>query len=363
MKTVLGNVLLTVSQWYAFFLLSQLSLFLYPPQYGVLVFALGFVGRILGSVLFGYIGDKVDRKLSLTLTTVVLALSSVMVILYYTYPTTLAFRLLQGLSLGGEWGGASTVVIEAYSESRLRGFFASLVQLAVPISVILSSFSLFLLSFYSLSDWRFCLVFPVVLSIFSTLFIKDVKSVKGGTGIPIINAIRDDWKDIVKAIGIKVSESANFYIFTSFVFSEPVGTNEVSTLVAIAVAIQLLLLPLFGYLSDVLGRKSVVFLGAALMALGSFLFSSNLTLGEVVLSISDASLYAPQSSIFTELFNREYRFTASNFSYQVASLLGGTLAPVVLRLSGYGVLQVSLPYVVVTVVSLTLIKETKGKRI
>ncbi|BBG23969.1 MFS transporter [Sulfuracidifex tepidarius] len=364
MRLILGNLLLTISQWYSFFLVSQLSLFIFPVFCGVAIFALGFVGRIAGSMIFGYIGDKVNRKVALFLTTAILVVSSLLIILVYNYYSIIAFRFLQGLSLGGEWGGASTVIAEAYGESKFRGLATSMIQLAVPISVILSSFSIFLLSTSSSGEWRFSLIFPIIISLFSISLVRDMKSVdmENNSGIPILNAIRNDWSNVLKAIGIKISESANFYIFTSFVFSQSISAGAVSMVVIIAVSLQLILMPMFGYLSDVIGRRMVVLIGAGIMLFGSILFPSNFVLGEMLLSVSDASLYAPQSSIFTELFDKKYRFTVSNFSYQVASIIGGTVAPAVLRVTNYGVSVVALPYIAVTLLSLTLVAETKGKR-
>ena len=347
MRVVIGSLLLTVSQWYAFFLLSQLSFIIFPPVYGVTVFAIGFFGRVVGSLIFGYIGDRVGRRASLFITSLILALSPIPVLVDYNYYTVVALRLLQGLSLGGEWGGASTVIVEKYSESRYRGFMASIVQLAVPISVLLSSISLY----FSLSDWRYYLVINAVLALASTPFIEE-------TGTRDVHGPIKEWGNVLKAIGIKVSESANFYIFTSLIYAYVKGA---SLTVALAVSLQFLFLPLFGYLTDVIGRKGVVFIGVVLMALGSYLFGSNV--GEIILSISDSALYAPQSSIFTEIFDRRYRVTASNFSYQTASVIGGFLAPALLRLTNSNVMLVTLPYLAVTTVSTLLVTETKGKRV
>ncbi len=365
MRLILGNLLLTISEWYSFFLVSQLSLFIFPALYGVVIFALGFIGRIAGSVVFGYVGDRFNRKVAIFSTSLTLVASSLLIILFYNYYSIITFRFLQGLSLGGEWGGASTLVVEAYRDSKFRGLATSIVQLAVPVSVILSSISIFLLSVFSLEEWRFSLIFSIVVSLISIWLIRDMKSIniESSYSFPILTAIRKDWGNILKAIGIKISESANFYILTSLIFSRHVPTTEVSAIVTLAVSLQLVLLPMFGYLSDLIGRRFVVFIGAVVMLFGSISFSLSLILGETLLSVSDASLYAPQSSLFTELFDKKYRFTASNLSYQVASIIGGTLAPIVLKVTGYGIPTVVLPYIFVTLLSVALVEETKGKRL
>ncbi|AWR95350.1 MFS transporter [Acidianus brierleyi] len=363
---LLGGLLLTVSQWYAFFLISQISLFIFPIVFGVIIFILGFIGRVSGSILFGYIGDKISRKTVLFLTALILVISSILIILLYNYYTIVLFRFLQGLSLGGEWGGASTIIVEAYNTSKFRGFMASIIQLAVPISVILSSFSIFLLSVFSyLGGWRFSLIFIIIISLISFYLIKDLKNVKveNRSKLPIFDALKNDWRNILKAIGIKMSESANFYIFTSYVFAKSISTNVVSMIVIVSISVQLLLMPMFGYLSDVIGRRMVILNGTMLMILGASLFPLKFILGELTLSVSDAALYAPQSSLFTELFDKKYRITASNFSYQLASIMGGSIAPTILRITNYQILIVVLPYIIITLICLALVAETKGKRI
>lgn len=365
-KLLLGGLLLTVSQWYAFFLISQISLFIFPVVFGVIIFILGFIGRGMGSIIFGYVGDKVSRKTVLYLTALILVISSILMIVVYNYYTVVVFRFLQGLSLGGEWGGASTIIVEAYSTSKFRGFMASIIQLAVPISVILSSFSIFLLSVFSyLGGWRFSLIIAIIISLISFYLIKDATDIKveGKSKLPLLDALKNDWRNILKAIGIKISESANFYIFTSYVFAKSTLTNIISVIVIVSISLQLLLMPIFGYLSDIIGRRMVILAGTILMIVGAFLFPLNLILGELTLSVSDAALYAPQSSLFTELFDKKYRITAANFSYQLASIIGGSIAPTILRITNYQVLIVVLPYAIITLVCLALVSETKGKRI
>ncbi|WP_346729565.1 MFS transporter [Acidianus sp. HS-5] len=352
--------MLTISQWYSFFLVSQLSLFIFPIVSGVVIFVLGFIGRPLGGIIFGHIGDKISRKTALFLTSLLLILSSILVIILYSCYSVLAFRLFQGLSLGGEWGGASTVLIESYSSSRYRGFIASIVQLSVPIAIILSSTTIFVLTLINLSLWKFSLIPIILLTLLSTYLIKDV-SISGmhiSKKLPLIEAIKHDWRNILKGIGIKISESAIFYIFTSYIFSK---NPSASTLVTLSISLQLFMIPLFGYLSDIIGRRKVIIIGVLLIIPGAILFPG--LAGELILSLSDSALYAPQSAILTEIFNRKYRFTASNFSYQVASLIGGALVPSVLRLTNYPVVLVVLPYVIITLVSVILVKETKGREV
>nr|WP_252973210.1 MFS transporter [Saccharolobus solfataricus] len=134
-------------------------------------------------------------------------------------------------------------------------------------------------------------------------------------------------------------------------------------MVLISISFQLFLIPLFGYLSDLLGRRKVILIGLILMTLAGIVLTRNLLPGEILMSVSDSALYAPQSSIFTEIFDKRYRFTASNFSYQLASILGGSVAPVILRANQSSLLPVTLSYVLITFISVLLITETKGKKI
>ncbi|ACP55038.1 MFS transporter [Saccharolobus islandicus] len=364
MRTLVGSILLTISQWYAFFLFSQLSFIEFNVIIGSIIFVLGFIARMLGSIIFGYIGDRVNRRVALILADITLAVSSLIVLIPNVYPLIIS-RLLQGLSLGGEWGGASTIVIEAYSEHKFRGFITSLLQLSVPIGIILSSLTILVIYNYSVY-WPYSFLSITFLSLLSLLLVKDIttQKVTRSETQPLLEAMRHDWKNILKSIGIKVSESANFYIFTSYIFTNSSSISFLSLIVLISISFQLFLIPFFGYLSDLFERRKVVIIGLILMILAGIVLSRrNFLPGEILMSISDSALYAPQSSIFTEIFDKKYRFTASNFSYQAASILGGSLAPVILRANQSSLVLVTLSYVLVTFISVLLIAETKGKKI
>ncbi|AKA74340.1 MFS transporter [Saccharolobus solfataricus] len=363
MKILTGSIILTISQWYAFFLFSQLSFIEFNVIIGSVIFVLGFMARTLGSIVFGYIGDRVNRRTALILTGITLTISSLIILIPNVYSLIIS-RLLQGLSLGGEWGGASTIVIEAYSEHKFRGFITSLLQLSVPIGIIFSSLTILVVYYYSIY-WPYSFISITFLSLFSLLLVKDVSThnVSKSKTQPLLEAIRQDWKNILKPIGIKVSESANFYIFTSYIFTKSSSISFLSLIVLISISFQLFLIPLFGYLSDLLGRRKVILIGLILMTLAGIVLTRNLLPGEILMSVSDSALYAPQSSIFTEIFDKRYRFTASNFSYQLASILGGSVAPVILRANQSSLLPVTLSYVLITFISVLLITETKGKKI
>ena len=346
---LIGAFLSTFIQWYVFFLFSQLSFFIFP----IYIFVVGFIFRVIGGILFGYIGDKVSRKSALICINLILSIFSLFLFFFPNLINLLFYRIVQGLTLGGEWGGASTILIESYSSSQHRGFISSIIQLTVPIAIIFSSLSIFLI-YENETTWRFFLLPISVLSLIITPFLKDVPNVRGSS-FPLIEAIKEDYKNIMKAIGIKISESAIFYVFTAFVFS----TGKVALLVSLAVFIQLFTMPLFGYLTDIIGRKNVIYLGIILMIVSAFLFPSSI--GEVIMGISDSALYAPQASIFTEIFKRKYRYTAASLSYQLASLIGGIIPPIILFMVKPYV--VFIPYAIITLISLHFIEETKGKKL
>ncbi|MCI2415150.1 MAG: MFS transporter [Candidatus Aramenus sp.] len=204
---------------------------------GSLVFFLGFVGRFLGSVVLGYFGDRFGTRASLVVTVLTLVASSLVVSLVPSTPSVAVFRVIQGLSLGGEWGCASVALSEAFSSSRFRVFLLSLIQLAVPIALTLSTGAVLLLSSRHFEGWNYALLLVVLLSLLSIPLIK-APSHGGREGYDLASALKE-WKGILHAVGIKVSESANFYIFTSFVFSLPFATASVSSDVLVSVLTQL----------------------------------------------------------------------------------------------------------------------------
>ncbi len=356
-----SSVLLTITEWYTFFLVSQLSFLIFPIRLGIIVFILGFIGRVMGSIIFGYVGDKVSGKLSITLVTTSIVISSFLLILLASnYYALIISRILQGLSLGGEWGGASIIVSESFTNSKFRIFILSLVQLAVPIGLIISTSVIFLLSLFSiLKLWNYSFLLTIIFSIISTILILsnfEERKVTSLVKISLVDAIRKEWKNVLIAIGIKVSESSNFYIFTSYVFSQPISTNLISSIVLISILTQLVTMPFFGYLANNIGRRVILALGLIIFALGSLFLKLNLLLGELLLSISDSALYSPQSSLFVDLFDKRYRYTTTNFSYQLASIIGGSLSPSLLALTHLQIIDIVIPYVLVSSTCLLLIK-------
>lgn len=351
MRQFFAGFLSTFVQWYAFFFFSQLSFVIFP----LYIFVIGFIFRIIGSIVFGYLGDKISRKIALISINIILSISSLLVFFFPVIFSLVLYRIVQGLTLGGEWGGASTIILETYSNSRYRGFILSFVQLTVPLAVIFSSLSIIFV--YNTGNWKIFLLLIFLLSLISIPLFKNTKEKVNSEGFPLIQSIREDWRNILKAVGIKISESAVFYIFTTFIFS----IGNVALLVIIAMISQILTIPFFGYLSDIIGRKRVEYIGLLVLLIGSLYFPS--TSGEILFSISDSALYAPQSSIFTEIFKRKYRYTASSFSYQFASIIGGIFPPVILSVLRLKADIVLLPYAIVSFISLLKVSETKGKKV
>ncbi len=355
MKSLLVSAItLTVAEWLAFFYLSQVSFILFPPFLGSLLFFLGFAGRFIGSLVLGYIGDKFGTRASLEVTVATLVASSLAVSLYPSAFSLAVSRLVQGFSLGGEWGGASVALSDALSSSRLRVFLLSLIQLAVPIALALSTGVVLFLSSRSFEGWNYALLIVLALSLLSFPLLLSPGQGKREE-YHILKALKEEWKGVLHALGIKVSESADFYIFTSYVFS--LFTAAASNDVLVSVLTQLVTMPLFGYLANQLGRRAIGLTGVVLFVVGSLLLGLRLLFpGELVLSLSDSALYSPQSSIFVDLFKREYRHTNVNLSYQLASVLGGSLPPLVLSYTGLPVFYLAVPYGVITAVSFLAVR-------
>ncbi|MCY0859692.1 MAG: MFS transporter [Sulfolobaceae archaeon] len=358
-SALIAGLLLTITEWYVFFLISQLSFIVFPISLGALIFSLGFLGRVLGSMLFGHIGDKVSGKLSIVLVLIFIFFSSLIFLLSDSTPAIVFARILQSLSLGGEWGSVSIMVSDSLMNSRYRVFILSLIQLAVPLGLILSTFMIFLLiEFFTTKLWNYTFLVAIILLIPSIVFLSkvNIKEQRATSKVPLSEVLRFYWRELLLGIGIKVSESADFYIFTSYIFALSSTSRITSVLVLIAILTQLFSMPLMGYLANNVGKERIVLLGLLLFLVSPLMLERNILLGEVMFATADSALYSPQSAILVDLFNKKNRFTGTNLTYQLASLLGGSSAPLILAFTHLPIFYVIIPYVMVTFTSVILIK-------
>ena len=376
-KVATASLIGTAIEWYDFFLYGTAAALIFnklffptfDPMMGTLLafatYALGFVARPLGGLVFGHYGDKIGRKTMLYLTLLIMGTATAVIGLLPTYQTLgvwaaillIGCRLLQGFGLGGEWGGAVLMAVEHAPENR-RGFYGSWPQLGAPLGLVLGTlvFSIFSLLMsdadFEAWGWRLPFLFSIVLVIVG-LWIRftiaespefqKIKDEKQEVRMPIIDAIRLHPGNILLAMGARFAENGFFYIFATFTLAyatQALGMNRQDILngVLIAAAIETFTIPAFGALSDHVGRRPVYIFGAIFSALMSFpLFilmgtkSPHLAWIAIILglAVGHAAMYGPQASFLSELFGTKVRYSGVSLGYNLASIFAGALSPLI----------------------------------
>jgi len=374
-RVVVSSMLGTAIEWYDFFLYGTAAALVFnklffpslSPLAGTMAafasYAVGFFARPLGGIIFGHFGDKVGRKSMLVTTLLMMGIATFLVGLLPTYdqagliaPVLLVvLRLVQGLAVGGEWGGAVLMVAE-HSHNNRRGFFASWVQVGVPVGLLMATgiFSLFTLlpeaDFLSWG-WRVPFLLGIVLTglgffirmkVLESPIFEQAKSAKPAPRLPILEVLVTHRRSVLLSMGARMAENAFFYIFTIWVLSyatQHLGMTKSTLLngVLIGSAIQVIAIPYFGALSDRLGRKPVYLGGAISLILLAFPFfwlvetrSTPLVWLAIVLGmIGHAAMYGPQAAFFSELFGTRTRYTGASLGYQLAAPFSGGLAPLI----------------------------------
>jgi MHS family shikimate/dehydroshikimate transporter-like MFS transporter len=374
---VLASSIGTIVEWYDFLIYGTAAALVFnslffpniDPLTGMLAslatYAVGFFARPVGGVLFGHFGDRIGRKTMLMVTMTVMALGTFTVGLLPTYhqiglwaPILLVtLRVIQGIALGGEWGGASLMVLE-HAPSDRRGFYGSLVQVGFPLG-LLTSYGAFVLTTNSISQadflswgWRIPFLLSIGLLVVGwyvrtrvpeTPLFEEMKRRGDIARNPFLETIRKNPKNFLIAVGLKISEVSWVYILTIFVVvygTTKLGLSKQVLLNAIFLAalVEVVSIPLFGWLSDLFGRRSLYFLGT-LFTVG-FAFPLFWMLDTkspaiiaiaiiVALSFGHGTMFGLQSAFFPELFGTRVRYTGASFGFQIAAALGGGLSPII----------------------------------
>jgi MFS transporter, MHS family, shikimate and dehydroshikimate transport protein len=366
----------TAIEWYDFFLYGTAAALvfnrLFFPKFDPLVgtvlafatFAVGFVARPVGGVVFGHYGDRIGRKAMLSLTLLIMGVATFAIGILPTYaqigvyaPILLVtLRLVQGFGLGGEWGGAVLMAIEHAPPDR-RGFYGSWPQTGAPAGLLLSTGVFALVSrlpedAFLRWGWRVPFLASVALVGVGT-FIRvrlaespafaRVKKESPAARLPIVEVLRHHRRSVLLSMGARLAENAFFYIYTTFVLAYAteqiqVTRQTVLTGVLVAAGLDLLAIPFFGWLSDRFGRRPVYMFGAVFSALFVVPFfclvgtgrAELLALAIVVgVAVGHAAMYGPQASFFSELFGTRVRYSGASLGYQLASVLAGGLSPLI----------------------------------
>jgi len=415
-RVVMASLIGTTIEWYDFFLYGSAAALIFnklffpsfDPFVGTLLafatYAVGFIARPLGGIVFGHYGDKVGRKRLLMVSLIVMGVATVLIGLLPTYdrigvwaPALLiALRLVQGFAVGGEWGGAVLMAAE-HGDSARRGFWASWPQAGVAAGSLLSAGVLALMAgVQSEADflswgWRV----PFLLSAFlvamgwyirnrvseSPLFELDQSLPETGKPpkLPAMEVLRERPGAIALGAGLRVGENISYYIITVFSLTYLVDVATETRSLAlnallIGAAVQFFAIPLLAALSDRIGRRPVYAAGGLGLAAFAFVFFPMLSSGDpllivaaiVVALVLHSAMYGPQAAFITELFPTRIRYSGVSIAYQLTSIFAGSLAPIV-ALWLYREYDSATPVAIyvgltcaVSGVSALLARETKG---
>jgi metabolite-proton symporter len=374
-RAVVASTVGTTIEWYDFFLYGTAAALVFPqvffpgetPYAGVIASFgtqfVGFAARPIGAAIFGHYGDRIGRKATLITTLMIMGVGTALIgvlpgyaAIGITAPILLTvLRLLQGIAVGGEWGGSVLMSME-WGSSRRRGFMASWPQLGVPLGLLLSTGMVQLMSAttgpaFLTWGWRVPFLASVVLvgvglyvrlRVMESPAFVEVKESQAVLRVPVLEAIRHQWREILTSAFVRMSEQAPFYIFVTFVLAY--GTRELQlsrtqllTDTLIAAAIGLISVPAFGYLSDLIGRRLMYAIGIVCTGLYAFPYFGllNSRMGGLVLLAIVLSLifhdmqYGPQAALIAEAFGPNIRYSGAGLGYQLASVLAGGPAPLI----------------------------------
>jgi metabolite-proton symporter len=405
----------TTIEWYDFFLygtaaalvFNRLFFPTFDPLAGTMAafgtYAVGFVARPIGGIVIGHYGDRVGRKSMLVLTLVIMGVATFLIGLLPTYDAIgpwaavllVTLRLAQGFGVGGEWGGAVLMAVE-HAPPGARGFYGSWPQVGVPVGLLLATgvwVPLSRLPPDAFLSWGWRLPFLLSLAlvgvgllirlrILETPAFEALKARRHEARAPIVDVLRTYPKQVVIAIGARLAENGAFYVYSVFALTYATAQvhmdrNIVLGGVMIAAACEIGLIPLFGFLSDRVGRRPVYLFGAAGTALTAYPFFVLLDtasrplvfLAMVMVFVCHAAMYAPQSAFFSELFGTRVRYSGASLGSQLSSVLAGGLSPFIataLLRGGYGRGALAGYLVVLaflTFVSVLVASETRGREI
>jgi MHS family shikimate/dehydroshikimate transporter-like MFS transporter len=376
-QVALASFVGTTIEWYDFFLYGTAAALIFDklffpsvdPTIGTLAafatFGVGFAARPLGGIVFGHFGDRAGRKSMLVISLLLMGIATACIGLLPTYAaigigapillTTL--RLVQGLGVGGEWGGAVLMSVE-HSPDGKRGLYGSFPQMGVPAGLFLSTV-IFAIMQAATTDaqfeswgWRIPFLFSIVLvgvGLFIRMRIMEspafqrVKDTGTEAPKPIVDVVKTQPREVLVAMGMRIAENGVFYVFTVFVLAYGEDTLKLSkgtmlTGVAISAAIGLLTIPLWGYLSDRFGRKPLYMAGAVFSTLFAFPFFAMVDTKETVViwlaivlgvNVGHDLMYGPQGAYYAEMFGTRVRYSGASLGYQLASVLSGGFAPLI----------------------------------
>jgi MFS family permease len=375
-RAVIASTIGTTIEWYDFFLYSTVTGLVFAQLYfpksdplvGTLqafaIYAVGFVARPVGAAIFGHYGDRIGRKSTLIATLLLMGVATFLVAVVPTYEQIgiwgavllTVLRFIQGVGVGGEWGGSVLMSMEWTKTNAHRGFVASWPQFGVPAGLFLANLAV--LSFSEISGakflvwgWRIPFLLSILLvmiglyirlTVLETPVFSRLLSENKIERTPMIEVIKRQPREILLSALARMGEQAPFYIYTAFVFTYGTKVAGVSrelllTAVLTASVLSFFTIPFSGYLSDRIGRKRMYMIGAAVTGVFGFIYYALLNTAlpgwvflAVILSlIPHSMMYGPQAALIAESFTGRLRYSGASLGYQLASIIAGGPAPLI----------------------------------
>ena len=376
-KAVIASTVGTTIEWYDFFLYGTAAGLVFgglyfpnsdPTTATLLAFStyfVGFAARPIGAAIFGHDGDRIGRKATLIVTLMLMGIATFLIAFVPTYDAIgiwggiilTLLRAIQGIGVGGEWGGSVLLAMEwSRSGRHNRGFVASWPQFGVPAGLFLSTIVMLGATAWSGDQfpnwgWRVPFFLSIVLvgiglwirlGILETPVFQELLNLNKIERAPIVEVIRKQPKEVCLSALLRMGQQSPFYIFTAFVFAYGVGTLHMSrdfilSAVLVASCISMISTPLFGHISDRIGRKKMYLIGSVTCGLFAFLYFGMLDtaspwavfLAIVVSLIPHDMMYGPQAALIAEAFTPRLRYSGSSLGYQFASVIAGGPAPLI----------------------------------
>ncbi|MGW8765913.1 MFS transporter [Streptomyces sp. NPDC055815] len=376
-RVVTASFVGTAVEWYDYFIYGTAAALVFGPQFfpqfspaaGTLAsfatYTVGFLARPLGGVVMGHFGDRIGRKAMLVLSLTMMGLATTCIGLLPSYeaigiwaPVLLVLlRLIQGLGVGGEWGGAALMAVE-HAPPGKRGFYGGFPQMGVPGGLILANVVFLAVSNVAgpsaFAEWGWRIPFLASFLLVGVGLLIRLKvdespefsrAATGGrapAGMPVVEVLRTQWKDVLLAGGTFIGNNAFGYIFMAYTLSYATAglgfsRDTVLVLVLAAAAVWLVSIPWAAALSDRFGRRRVILAGSAALVVWAVVYFPLLDTASTGLALSALGglgiilgfTYGPQAALFSELFEARLRYSGISLGYQVGAVLGGGLAPII----------------------------------
>ena len=375
-RAVIASAVGTTIEWYDFLLYSVVTGLVFgklffpksDPLVGVLeafaVYTVGFIARPIGAAIFGHFGDRIGRKAALIATLLITGIATFAVGLVPTYESIgiwgavllTVIRFIQGVGVGGEWGGSVLLAMEWARTNKHRGFITSWPQFGGPAGLLLANLAVFVFSAWSgdqflVWGWRIPFLLSIVmvaiglyirLGILETPAFRRIVAEERVERVPVLEVIKRQPREIILSACARMAEQAPAYIYLAFVFAYGTQVLHQSRdflleCLIVAGCISIVSIPVYGHLADRFGRKRVYIIGSVATGIFGFIYFAMLNtmvpawifIGIVLSFVPHDIMYGPQAALIAECFTPRLRYSGASIGYQLASVIAGGPAPLI----------------------------------